>query len=57
VQRAGPGYYFGELAPLFGMRRTAPARAAVDSVVNSFTPHDLRSVMARTAGKGAGAQA
>ena len=49
VQRAGPGYYFGELAPLFGMRRTATARAAVDSVVNSFTPHDLRSVMARTA--------
>jgi putative ABC transport system ATP-binding protein len=45
VQRAGPGYYFGELAPLFGMRRTATARAAVDSVVNSFTPHDLRSVM------------
>jgi len=49
VQRAGPGYYFGELAPLFGMHRTATARAAVDSVVNSFTPHDLRSVMARTA--------
>jgi putative ABC transport system ATP-binding protein len=49
VQRAGPGYYFGELAPLFGMRRTATARAAVDSVVNSFTPHDLRSVMTRTA--------
>ena len=45
VQTAGPGYYFGELAPLFGMRRTATARAAVDSVVNSFTPHDLRSVM------------
>jgi putative ABC transport system ATP-binding protein len=49
VQRAGPGYYFGELAPLFGMRRTATARAAVDSVVNSFTPHDLRTVMAQTA--------
>jgi len=31
------------------MHRTATARAAVDSVVNSFTPHDLRSVMTRTA--------
>ena len=49
VFRAGPGRYFGELAPLFGMRRTATARAAVDSVVNSFTPHDLRSVMSQTA--------
>jgi len=49
VQRAGPGHYFGELAPLFGMRRTATARAAVDSVVNSFTPHDLRTAMAQTA--------
>jgi putative ABC transport system ATP-binding protein len=49
VQRAGPGYYFGELAPLFGLRRTATARAAVDSVVNSFTPHDLRTVMSQTA--------
>src|SRR6185437_15844210 len=54
VQRAEPGRYFGELAPLFGMRRTATARAAVESVVNSFTPHDLRTVMARTAGPGTG---
>src|SRR5689334_1769175 len=49
VQRAGTGHYFGELAPLFGMRRTATARASVDSVVNSFTPHDLRTIMARNA--------
>ena len=46
VQRVEPGRYFGELAPLFGMRRTATARAAVDSVVTTFTPHDLRSLMA-----------
>jgi putative ABC transport system ATP-binding protein len=46
VQRVGPGRYFGELAPLFGLRRTATARAAVDSTVTSFTPHDLRSLMA-----------
>jgi putative ABC transport system ATP-binding protein len=52
VQRAGAGRYFGELAPLFGMRRTATARAAVESVVNSFTPHDLRTVMAQTAAAG-----
>jgi len=45
VARMGPNRYFGELAPLFGMRRTATARAAVDSVVTTFTPHDLRSLM------------
>ncbi len=49
VQRVGPGRYFGELAPLFGMRRTATARAAVDTVVSTFTPHDLRSLMAQSA--------
>jgi putative ABC transport system ATP-binding protein len=48
VQRMGPGRYFGELAPLFGIRRTATARAAVDTVVTTFTPHDLRSLMAPT---------
>jgi putative ABC transport system ATP-binding protein len=45
VQRMGPGQYFGELAPLFGIRRTATARAAVDSVVSTFTPSDLRGLM------------
>jgi putative ABC transport system ATP-binding protein len=55
VQRAGPGRYFGELAPLFAMRRTATARAAVDSVVNSFTPHDLRSLMSDQAAAPGGA--
>jgi putative ABC transport system ATP-binding protein len=49
VARMGANRYFGELAPLFGMRRTATARAAVDSVVTTFTPHDLRSLMATTA--------
>ena len=46
VQRMGPGRYFGELAPLFGIRRTATARAAVDTVVTTFTPNDLRGLMA-----------
>jgi putative ABC transport system ATP-binding protein len=49
VQRMGPGRYFGELAPLFGLRRTASARAAVDSAVTAFSPTDLRSLMAQTA--------
>ena len=49
VARMGPNRYFGELAPLFGMRRTATARAAVDTVVTTFTPNDLRSLMAPTA--------
>ena len=45
VQRAGVGRYFGELAPLFGLRRTATARATTDTVVTAFTPHDLRTLM------------
>jgi len=53
VQRMGPGRYFGELAPLFGIHRTATARAAVDTVVTTFTPNDLRSLMAPT-GAGTG---
>jgi putative ABC transport system ATP-binding protein len=48
VQRLGAGGYFGELAPLFGFNRTASARATTDSVVTTFTPHDLRSLMAKT---------
>jgi putative ABC transport system ATP-binding protein len=48
VTRITPGQYFGELAPLFGIRRTASARAEVDSVVTTFTPNDLRGLMAPT---------
>jgi putative ABC transport system ATP-binding protein len=47
VQRLGAGRYFGELAPLFGFNRTASARAAQDTVVTTFTPHDLRTLMAQ----------
>jgi putative ABC transport system ATP-binding protein len=46
VQRIEAGRYFGELAPLFGLRRTATARASGPSVVSTFTPNDLREVMA-----------
>ena len=52
VQRVAPGRYFGELAPLFGLRRTATARATADSTLTAFTPHDLRSLMATAANAG-----
>ena len=43
VFRAGPGTWFGELAPLFGLPRSATARATTATVVTSCTPQDLRS--------------
>jgi putative ABC transport system ATP-binding protein len=48
VQRVGAGRYFGELAPLFGLRRSATARASQPTVVATFTPHDLRTFMQET---------
>ena len=42
---AGPGDYFGELAPLFGLQRSATARARSDSVVMSYSIRDFRSVV------------
>lgn len=41
--RIGPGRYFGELAPLFGLKRSATARAAVPSVVTGYSVRDFRS--------------
>jgi len=40
-----PGNYFGELAPMFGLRRSATARAAADApaVVTGYTLRDFRS--------------
>jgi putative ABC transport system ATP-binding protein len=40
--RLGPGKYFGELAPLFGLRRSASARAVVPSVVTGRSLRDFR---------------
>jgi len=37
-----PPGYFGELAPLFGLRRSATARARGRTVVTGYTPHDFR---------------
>jgi putative ABC transport system ATP-binding protein len=42
VLDAGPGTWFGELAPLFGLPRSATARATTTAVVTSCTPQDLR---------------
>ncbi len=39
----GPGEYFGELAPTFGLRRSAGARARVDSVVVGYGVKDFRA--------------
>ena len=38
-----PGEYFGELAPSFGLRRSAAARAASDSVVVGLGVKDFRA--------------
>jgi putative ABC transport system ATP-binding protein len=40
-----PGNYFGELAPMFGLRRTATARASSNAttVVTGYTLRDFRS--------------
>jgi len=37
-----PGNYFGELAPMFGLRRAATARAAGPTVVTGYTLRDFR---------------
>jgi putative ABC transport system ATP-binding protein len=36
MRRAGPGIHFGELSPMFGVRRTATARAVLPSVVTGL---------------------
>ena len=38
-----PGNYFGELAPMFGLRRAATARAAGPTVVTGYTLRDFRA--------------
>ena len=48
VVDAGPGRWFGELAPLFGLPRSATARAAVPTVVTRCSPQQLRHLV-RTA--------
>jgi len=45
LERVGPGRYFGELAPLFGLRRSASARALGPAVVIGYTLADFRSTV------------
>lgn len=42
VAVVGPGHYFGELAPVFGLRRSATARAATPAVVTGYGPMAFR---------------
>jgi putative ABC transport system ATP-binding protein len=47
VVTAGPGRWFGELAPLLGLRRSATARATEPTTLTACSPADLRAVVAR----------
>jgi putative ABC transport system ATP-binding protein len=38
-----PGNYFGELAPMFGLRRSATARAKTQATVTGYTLRDFRA--------------
>jgi putative ABC transport system ATP-binding protein len=42
---AKEGDYFGELAPLFGLQRSATARARSDSTVTSYSIRDFRAAV------------
>ncbi len=48
VSTIAPGGYFGELAPLFGLRRSATARATTTTTVTGLTAHDFRRRTAPT---------
>ena len=41
----GPGRYFGELGPLFGLQRSATARAVGHAVVIGYLPNDFRELV------------
>jgi putative ABC transport system ATP-binding protein len=45
VALLGPGRYFGELGPLFGLRRSATARAVKQALVTGYTPRDFRDLV------------
>lgn len=45
VARMGPGHYFGELAPLFGLRRSATALASTAAVIQGLSVPDFRRRM------------
>jgi len=41
----GPGRYFGELGPLFGLRRSATARAVKHAVLIGYSARDFRDLV------------
>jgi putative ABC transport system ATP-binding protein len=45
VALLGEGQYFGELGPLFGLRRSATARAVKHAVVTGYTARDFRDLV------------
>ncbi len=45
VGRVGPNQYFGELAPTFGLRRSATARSTAPTVVHGLTVAEFRARM------------
>ena len=55
VLEAGPGRWFGELAPMYGFPRTATAHAAVDSVVTACSPQQLRAMVRHQVAESLGA--
>jgi putative ABC transport system ATP-binding protein len=42
LSKLGPGAYFGELAPLFGLRRSAAARATAPTTLTAYTIRTFR---------------
>lgn len=50
LARLGAGNYFGEYAPLFGLRRSATARASGPAAVTGYTIADFRAVHAEAGG-------
>ena len=49
VARIVAGQYFGELAPMFGLRRSATARAVGPTTVRGCSPSEFRASMGRHA--------
>ena len=42
LARMSPGQYFGELAPMFGLRRSATARAATDAKLTGYSVAEFK---------------